>query len=1531
MNTQFLRSCLVSSLASTLILQAAIARADDTEIFFGGSAIDEGIRPNVLFILDDSGSMTSTDRTSTTRMEKLKDAFNQIITDAGNINVGVMSLNKSPRLLSPVQNIDTPLNVKLSTPAILVSGDDASRPSNGTTNISDPTLLMGYAQGPSGNTVTRSLSSTSSYSTENSSYYLKTTNNVLYSCNVNIATARSYCDTGTKTTLNASSDTNGTNTGQTGLFLFRNLNIPAGATGITARLTITPSVSTGAKPGMSIALESNKTPGAYNDASTITDRNFATTNINASDTKLTGTWTKDASFVIDISNQVTTLLGATPTANPIADLGLQLRATTSGAYSYYVGDVTNAPSLTISYTPPATTTRTTGLRFENVAIPKGAIITSARIDFVPAASDDRTVSFDVSAQNVGDATIFSASENFTTRSKTASSVTWNPAEWRTSSPQVYVEGPTVTGLVQSVIDSNSDWCGNNSMAFFITPTSGSGSRTALSIDTANGLQPILNVSYTGGDNGCLNPILDISVIDSKDDASQEADSGRNSAPNLTATTLPFSDKYIATRYQKVPVKQGAIVKSAQIFVTPNSTTVGKATLAFENTNNSAAFSTTRQDLSDRTLTNTTATCTITPTTTGTMVEASCGDITALVQSIFARSGWADGNALTLMLKPTSGNNLALRSYDNNVASSVKLRLKLASGGLGTNSYTVRDYTKGIVNGLSASGSTPIVPTLYDAASYLVQSASIKPDEASTSPITSSCQANYLVLLTDGEANGAASDSQRAGINTMTGMSGRGSDSCTADASDNDERCGRSLVGWMSQNDLADYDGLNTVITHTIGFNTSSNAQATKFLEDLATAGKGEAYEANDAAELADAFNDIVQTALATNTTFVNSSAPVNSFNRADNLDQLYFALFQPSENNRWSGNLKRYRLRTADGVATIVDADNSPAIDAKTGFFKSNARSFWSATQDGDKIALGGAASKLKAPANRSLYTSINGSLQSLISTNDNITGALLGDSTMSATARADLISYIRGTDTDTNTARQAMGDPIHSSPRLVNYGCKVALDSDGECSEPDISAVMGTNEGYLHSVNTSTGVEEYAFMPGELLGNIQQLRANAKSTSAKPRRYGMDNTVALWTNDANNDGSISGTDEFVYAYATMGRGGQNIYALDITNRNSPQLLWQINGGSTAGFEKLAQTWSVPVKTRIDVGGTVRDVLIFGGGYDPDQDSLNTSTSTYTADDQGNAIYIVDAKTGAKIWSAGGGSGHTLTLSKMKYSIPAPVRAIDIQESSGMLVADSKKLADQFFVGDMGGQVWRFYINNGSSGASLVTPGGTGSDGVFASIGGTTAASARRFYNEPDVALLNVKGTPTLTVNIGSGYRGHPLNEYITDRFYSFRTTSLFKSAPQTTLTESNLYDATTDLDGGTEFEDPNTGWYITMTRSGEKVLSRALTTGGDLFFNTYEPTTSTAACSASVGVNRSYAVSLLYATPARFTVDTDGNATYDESRSETSNSGGISGDPQLYCSGDECYVLPDPAVDPIKANTPPLGKTYWTDKLDLN
>ena len=69
----------------------------------------------------------------------------------------------------------------------------------------------------------------------------------------------------------------------------------------------------------------------------------------------------------------------------------------------------------------------------------------------------------------------------------------------------------------------------------------------------------------------------------------------------------------------------------------------------------------------------------------------------------------------------------------------------------------------------------------------------------------------------------------------------------------------------------------------------------------------------------------------------------------------------------WPGNFKKYRLRATDGL--IVDSNDAPAVDAATGFFQTNAQSYWSASTDGAVVTAGGAANRIPdAAESSSLY-----------------------------------------------------------------------------------------------------------------------------------------------------------------------------------------------------------------------------------------------------------------------------------------------------------------------------------------------------------------------------------------------------------------------------------------------------------------------------------------------------------------------------------------------------------------------------------
>lgn len=1522
-NAHFLRTALSAGLASALVFHSALSQADDTEIFFSSPDASVGVvKPNVLFILDNSGSMNyaldSDDPAPAgepSRVMALKDAFGDILRNASGINAGVIVLNansstQNSRYMYPVTDIDQEVpsgnELAASTPGILQSGDDATQTTSplGSAVIGDATLLMGQVNGTS-----TDLGNANSALTTNGIYFRKTYNSVDYACRMNNSGVTRPINTACYNSSNY--NTFNLENGEV-LFHFQGLNIPPSATITNAYISMTAANTRNSSknPNISIDVQDSKAPGTLNDNSPIGTRTY----LPQVRIPTTGGWTNGSPVKLNLKDQIAALRDVAPPADSISGVLVRLNRGGSGTYTICTSG-TCMPRLVVEYTTTSTVveTRMTALRFQDVAIPSGATITSASISFVPAATAaPGSATFEVQAENSSNASVFTDGENLETRPKTTP-IEWTSPDgsWVAGPTPVLTQGPDITSLVQSVV-SGAGWCGNNAMAFYLKPTAGTnGNRVAYSFDGAGGLQPVLNIAYTGGESGCLNPILELRVNAEKNDGRENSD--RN--VYLAESALPLDTRVVAARFESVPIVQGATIQDAKVILTPaNTSTASTHTInvGIQSADDSSAFTTSSRNLSNR-IPSSKSACTLGSGgswVTNQPVTCAPTGLANDLQQLFARSGWTQGNALSLLLESTADSALNIEAYEHNPSQAIKLRIKLSSGSLANQGkVTVRDDLVAKVDRMVANGYTPIVPTMYDAARYLRNEVASRP-----TPITSTCQPTHMVLLTDGQANDNT-DTAKNGIGAWTGT-------CTGDSSIDGERCARTLATFMAQEDqLSSQEGDNLVTTHTIGFalDAASNSNAIKdFLADVAQNGGGSFNTAENATQLSQVFNQILQEVLATDTTFVSASAPVNTFNRQDNKDELYFSLFRPAATDRWVGNLKRYRMETSEGNAFIVDVDGVPAIDTNNGFFKTSARSWWSPSNDGANVGDGGAASQLPLATNRKLLTNVtagSNSLTAIADSNSELTAAKLGVST--STEREALISYIRGL--SNGIERKSLGDPIHATPSLITYDCN-SKDAQGVCTSDVQSAIFGTNEGFVQMFDTNTGVEQFAFMPDVLLPNTKRLAANGPTgNNGGARQYGMDNTVTVWANDANSNGAID-SGEFVYAYATMGRGGRNIYALDITNPTSPSLMWKIEGGS-GDFARLAQTWSAPVRTKIKIDATDTDVLVFGGGYDPDQDEADVRT----IDDEGNDIFVVNARTGALIWRA------SSSISGMNYSIPSGVAVIGLQaDANGKAYIDPNGLAGQIFVGDMGGQVWRFHVNNGTSGNALIT------GGLFASVAGSDATSARRFYHEPEIALATVNNALSLTVNIGSGYRGHPLNTAIDDRFYSFRTENLTGTGG--VLSEADMYDATslvTATDDQIDDVLEANGWYIRMTRNGEKVLSRPLAIGGDLLFNTYEPQTDQNACKAAFGISRAYRVDLLTSTAL------------DDTREVVIKGSSLPSNPQLYCKGNACWAYNDPSqlipspppppecktekckcdADPQCKWMPSTPRTFWTDE----
>ena len=137
--------------------------------------------------------------------------------------------------------------------------------------------------------------------------------------------------------------------------------------------------------------------------------------------------------------------------------------------------------------------QTVGLRFENLALPAGAIVASANIQFSTDETQSEVTALTLRAQAADNAAIFTTSaNNLTARPLTAASVPWAPAAWATVGERgPFQRTPDVSALVREVI-ARPGWSNGNAMAFLI---SGTGHRTAQAADEVGGLPATLTVNY----------------------------------------------------------------------------------------------------------------------------------------------------------------------------------------------------------------------------------------------------------------------------------------------------------------------------------------------------------------------------------------------------------------------------------------------------------------------------------------------------------------------------------------------------------------------------------------------------------------------------------------------------------------------------------------------------------------------------------------------------------------------------------------------------------------------------------------------------------------------------------------------------------------------------------------------------------------------------------------------------------------------------------------------------------------------------
>ena len=477
---------------------------------------------------------------------------------------------------------------------------------------------------------------------------------------------------------------------------------------------------------------------------------------------------------------------------------------------------------------------------------------------------------------------------------------------------------------------------------------------------------------------------------------------------------------------------------------------------------------------------------------------------------------------------------------------------------------------------------------------------------------------------------------------------------------------------------------------------------------------GYAFLAGDSDALTAALKSAISTIKEATYSFTHASVQAQ---RTTDENFIYEASFEPQTSDPfWIGHLKRFSLNSDGSIPATWDWDAGGVLQA---------------------LADDGVSSP------RNIYTT-NGTSSTLQAfTAANLTNAVLGVATDAQ--RISLVKFIRQGDYaySTGDAKKnwKLGDILHTAPLTIPTPNDNFYDQVDQSSPKAYSTyasnhirstalgnriiLVGANDGQLHAFKTSNGSEMWSFIPPNLLFGLSNITHGSHPT-ALTHSYFVDGPLGaaeIWLGTGGTIGSTSKSagDWHTYLVMSEGRGGISTlwsssvncdsgfsgsysstynnycgyYALDITNTSAvPTFKWRLGG--TSGLSAtdaayLGQAWSRMFMGRVRINNTEKWVGLIGGGYS----GTICSGADSTCDKRGKGFFVVDLSTGAILWRF----THA-TNSSMVYNLVAGPVAVD---------SDNDGFIDTAYIGDLGGNVWRFKFCLKSDGTSCNTANWTGS------------------------------------------------------------------------------------------------------------------------------------------------------------------------------------------------------------------------------
>ena len=460
------------------------------------------------------------------------------------------------------------------------------------------------------------------------------------------------------------------------------------------------------------------------------------------------------------------------------------------------------------------------------------------------------------------------------------------------------------------------------------------------------------------------------------------------------------------------------------------------------------------------------------------------------------------------------------------------------------------------------------------------------------------------------------------------------------------------------NNTGDYLGLKqgTVNWPTI----VSNQQTT--IDDLwhaAINGHGQYFSAKDPVAVKGGINSALATiGISTGT---GSAAATSNLEPVAGDNYVYVASYRT---NYWDGDVSSYTMNLTDGTlantptwSAQVLLDNQISADGN-----SDTRTIY--TDDSTNTTTG-----LKLFT----WSNLTTTEQSYFDNTKLTQYPLWTSATVAAATPQMLFNYVRGQNRNQDQdrdpsygtyyrlyrARQhVLGDIVDAQPAYVGVPNKSYTDS-GYASFKTANAnrqkmlYVASNDGMLHAFDATTGQEQWAYVPKQMMPNLYKL-----ADSAYPNNHMYYTDGSPIVGDVYD--SVAGQWKTILV-AGYNKGGKGYYALDITNPTSPKALWS-KDDTNASF---GYSFGKPVIGK-DTTGAWK--VFLSSGY---------NNVTNQGDGKG-WLYSVNPITGAITKSISTGSG-SLTLPSGFARFNSWVDDLSI---------DNTVL--NIYGGDLNGDMWKF-------------------------------------------------------------------------------------------------------------------------------------------------------------------------------------------------------------------------------------------------